>query len=73
VNIIERYIPENFSPEEWRAACASSRKANKVCAFMLAAAGLVEVMEDGVVIDISTDDEYAAAYFAAAEKLDEAA
>ena len=69
VNMIEEYL-NKIPLKTWQAACAVSPESNEVCGMLLAATGLVEVMEDGVVVDMSSDDDdYVAAYFAAAKNV----
>ena len=75
-NLIEQYITENISLETWKTACSASPESNEVCGWVLAAIGLVDFVGDAFV-DVSIGgepaEEYVAAYFAAAEKFDEAA
>ena len=68
MNLIEQHMTNSISMERWRAACISSEELNYVCGMMLAAAGLVQELDD-VLFDVSTDNEYVEAFFTASEKL----
>jgi hypothetical protein len=62
MNLIEQHMTNSIPIERWRAACISSEESNYVCGMMLVAAGLVDLL-DGTFYNISTDNEYAEAFF----------